>query len=115
MAADPIFFRDLAYVILAALLGGAAAWLARQPLIIGYVLGGILISPLTPGPAIEHVHTFELFAEIGVILLMFSIGIEFSAPFRRVTGKTGTRDRAGRIVDGTSPTASFRPVMGGQP
>jgi CPA2 family monovalent cation:H+ antiporter-2 len=78
MAADPIFFRDLAYVILAALLGGALAWLARQPLIIGYVLGGILISPLTPGPSIEQVHTFELFAEIGVVLLMFSIGIEFS-------------------------------------
>ncbi len=50
----------------------------RQPLILGYVLGGILISPLTPGPAVSDLHTFELFAEIGVILLMFSIGIEFS-------------------------------------
>lgn len=78
MAADPVFFRDLAYVFLAALLGGGVAWLARQPLILGYVVGGILISPLTPGPAVERVHTFELFAEIGVILLMFSIGIEFS-------------------------------------
>jgi CPA2 family monovalent cation:H+ antiporter-2 len=78
MAADPVFFRDLAYVFLAALLGGGVAWLARQPLILGYVVGGILISPLTPGPAVERVHTFELFAEIGVVLLMFSIGIEFS-------------------------------------
>jgi CPA2 family monovalent cation:H+ antiporter-2 len=78
MAADPVFFRDLAYVFLAALLGGGVAWLARQPLILGYVVGGILISPLTPGPGVERVHTFELFAEIGVILLMFSIGIEFS-------------------------------------
>ena len=78
MAADPVFFRDLAYVFLAALLGGGIAWLARQPLILGYVVGGILISPLTPGPGVERVHTFELFAEIGVILLMFSIGIEFS-------------------------------------
>jgi len=78
MAADPVFFRDLAYVFLAALLGGGVAWFARQPLILGYVVGGILISPLTPGPGVERVHTFELFAEIGVILLMFSIGIEFS-------------------------------------
>src|SRR5262245_49296863 len=78
MAADPIFFRDLAYVFLAALLGGSVAWLARQPLILGYVAGGILISPLTPGPGVEHVHTFEVFAEIGVILLMLSIGLEFS-------------------------------------
>jgi CPA2 family monovalent cation:H+ antiporter-2 len=42
------------------------------------VVGGILLSPLTPGPAVSDTHTFELFAEIGVILLMFSIGVEFS-------------------------------------
>ncbi|MGH7266025.1 MAG: cation:proton antiporter [Candidatus Rokuibacteriota bacterium] len=78
MLSDLPFFRDLAYVFLAALVGGGLAWLARQPLILGYVLGGLLISPLTPGPAVSDVHTFELFAEIGVILLMFSVGIEFS-------------------------------------
>src|SRR5437867_5364765 len=78
MVADPLVFRDLAYVFAAALLGGALAWLARQPSILGYVLGGILIGPFTPGPTISDVHTFELFAEIGVVLLMFSIGIEFS-------------------------------------
>ena len=78
MVTDPLVFRDLAYVFVAAGLGGAAAWLARQPLILGYVAGGILISPLTPGPSVSDVHTFELFAEVGVILLMFSIGIEFS-------------------------------------
>jgi monovalent cation:H+ antiporter-2, CPA2 family len=78
MSADPILFRDLAYVFVAAVLGGSLAWLARQPLILGYVLGGLLISPLTPGPAVTDIHTFELFAEIGVVLLMFSLGIEFS-------------------------------------
>src|SRR5207247_588903 len=69
---------DLAYVFVAAVLGGGLAWLARQPLILGYVAGGLLVSPLTPGPSISDVHTFELFAEIGVVLLMFSLGIEFS-------------------------------------
>src|SRR6266704_4782456 len=78
MITEPVLFRDLAYVFLAAVVGGALARLARQPLILGYVLGGILISPLTPGPAVSDLHTFELFAEIGVILLMFSVGIEFS-------------------------------------
>ncbi len=78
MTADPDLFRDLAYVFSAALLGGGLAWLARQPLIIGYVVGGILIGPFTPGPTLSDVHTFELVAEIGVVLLMFSIGIEFS-------------------------------------
>jgi len=78
MTTDPIFFRDLAYVFAAAVLGGGLAWILRQPLILGYVAGGILIGPFTPGPTVSDVHTFELFAEIGVVLLMFSIGIEFS-------------------------------------
>src|SRR6266850_2979974 len=78
MIAEPVLFRDLAYVFLAAVLGGALARLAHQPLILGYVFGGLLVSPLTPGPAVTEVHTFEAFAEIGVVLLMFSLGIEFS-------------------------------------
>ncbi len=78
MVTDPIVFRDLAYVFVAAVLGGGLARLAGQPLILGYVLGGILISPLTPGPSVSDVRTFQLFAEVGVVLLMFSIGIEFS-------------------------------------
>ena len=78
MVTDPQFFHDLAWVVLAALVGGTLAWLARQPLILGYVVGGILVGRFTPGPAVADVHTFELFAEVGVVLLMFSIGIEFS-------------------------------------
>jgi CPA2 family monovalent cation:H+ antiporter-2 len=78
MVTHPVFFSDLALVFAAAVLGGGLAWVSRQPLILGYVLGGVLVSPLTPGPAVSEIHTFELFAEIGVILLMFSIGLEFS-------------------------------------
>jgi len=75
---DPVFFQDLAIVFLAAVAGGVLAGLTGQPLILGYVLGGIAIGPFTPGPIISGSHTFDLFAEIGVILLMFSIGLEFS-------------------------------------
>jgi len=78
MVDDPLFVRDLAYVIGAALIGGVLAWLARQPLILGYVVGGVIIGPFTPGPTVSDVHTFEQFAEVAVVLLMFSIGIEFS-------------------------------------
>jgi K+:H+ antiporter len=78
MATNPAFFRDLAYVFLAAFAGGLLAWRLRLPVIIGYILAGVLISPFTPGPSVTDVHTLELFAEIGVILLMFSIGLEFS-------------------------------------
>jgi hypothetical protein len=64
MVADPIFFRDLAYVFVAAGLGALLARVTHQPLILGYVLGGLLISPLTPGPSVSDLHTFELFAAI---------------------------------------------------
>jgi CPA2 family monovalent cation:H+ antiporter-2 len=78
VTAEPLFFRDLSYVLIAAVTGGFVARAFRQPLIVGFVLAGIAIGPFTPGPSVSDLHTFELFAEIGVVLLMFSIGIEFS-------------------------------------
>jgi CPA2 family monovalent cation:H+ antiporter-2 len=56
------------------------AWRLRQPILLGYVLAGLLVSPLTPGFRVHDVSNFEVMAEIGVILLMFSVGIEFSVP-----------------------------------
>jgi CPA2 family monovalent cation:H+ antiporter-2 len=76
--ADTYFYRDLAYVFLGAVAGGLVARWLSQPLILGYVLAGILIGPFTPGPTVSEFHTLELLAEVGVILLMYSIGIEFS-------------------------------------
>ncbi len=78
MTADSALYHDLAYVFVAAVAGGLVARKLRQPLILGYVAGGILVGPFTPGPRLSDVHHLELLAEIGVILLMYSIGIEFS-------------------------------------
>lgn len=80
MEPNPIVFRDLTYIFLAAVLGGLLAWRLRLPLILGFVIGGIGVSPFTPGLRVSDVHTFEIFAEVGVVLLMFSIGVEFSIP-----------------------------------
>jgi CPA2 family monovalent cation:H+ antiporter-2 len=78
MTIETTFYRDLAYVFGAAVVGGAVARVLRQPMILGYVLGGIFVGPFTPGISITDVHQFELLAEVGVILLMYSIGLEFS-------------------------------------
>ncbi len=72
--------RDIAMVLCAALVAGLLFWRLRQPLILGYVFAGLVLSPLTPGPRVHDLHTFEVMAEVGVILLMFSIGMEFSIP-----------------------------------
>jgi CPA2 family monovalent cation:H+ antiporter-2 len=78
---EPFFiFRDTAMVFAGALIGGLLFWRLRQPIILGYVLAGLILSPLTPGPRVHDLHTFEIMAEVGVILLMFSVGIEFSIP-----------------------------------
>ncbi len=80
MDAHSLIFRDIAMVFAAAFFCGLLAWRLRQPILLGYVLAGLVLSPFTPGPHVNDVHTFELMAEIGVILLMFSVGIEFSIP-----------------------------------
>ncbi|MBI4588246.1 MAG: cation:proton antiporter [Candidatus Rokubacteria bacterium] len=78
------FFRDLVLAIAAALVGGAAAQRLGQPPILGYLVGGILIGPYTPGPVSEIRHVATL-ADIGVVLLMFELGVEFPvARLRRV-------------------------------
>jgi monovalent cation:H+ antiporter-2, CPA2 family len=80
MQGNPALFRDLTYIFVAAVLGGLAAWRLRLPLILGFVVGGIFISPFTPGPHLSDPQTFRMFAEVGVVLLMFSVGVEFSIP-----------------------------------
>jgi monovalent cation:H+ antiporter-2, CPA2 family len=67
-------------VFAGAFLFGLLFWRLRQPLILGYVFAGLVLSPFTPGLRVHDVHTFEIMAEVGVILLMFSVGIEFSVP-----------------------------------
>jgi monovalent cation:H+ antiporter-2, CPA2 family len=67
---------DLGLLLVAALGGGIVAYLLRQPLIVGYILGGIVVSPFTPGPQVSNPQAFGTFADIGVVLLMFSIGAE---------------------------------------
>lgn len=78
---EPMFiFRDIAMVFACAFAVALLFWRLRQPLILGYVLAGLILSPLTPGPQVHDLKTFEMMAEVGVILLMFSVGIEFSIP-----------------------------------
>ena len=79
---------DISIILVAALIGGLLAHRLGQPLLLGYILAGVAVGPFTVGPAVEAVHEIELLAEIGVALLLFAIGIEFSLkdlkPVRRI-------------------------------
>ena len=61
----------------AALVGAAIALAVRQPLIIGYVLAGVAIGPFTPG-IIGDTDAIAQLAEVGIIFLMFVIGVQLS-------------------------------------
>ncbi|MBF0097762.1 MAG: cation:proton antiporter [Magnetococcales bacterium] len=69
---------DIIIIVIAALIGGTVAHLLRQPLIIGYILAGIMVGPHTGGVTVTQIHDIELLAEIGVALLLFALGLEFS-------------------------------------
>ncbi|MGD9116563.1 MAG: cation:proton antiporter [Dehalococcoidia bacterium] len=71
--------KDLAIIMMVA--GGVTLlfrWL-RQPVILGYLIAGVLIGPYTfPVPPVSDVHTISLLADIGIILVLFALGLEFS-------------------------------------
>ncbi len=69
---------DFVLIILAGLVGGIVAQFLRLPLLVGYVAAGVLVGPHTNGPTVVQVRDIELLAEIGVALLLFSLGLEIS-------------------------------------
>ena len=79
---------DLTLVLVAALAGGFVAHRFGQPLIVGYIVAGVIVGPFTGGLTVRHVEDLEQLAELGVALLLFSLGLEVSfrelAPVRTV-------------------------------
>jgi len=69
---------DLSIIVVAGLIGGIIAQQLKQPLILGYILAGVLVGPYTGVIPITEVHNIELLAEIGVALMLFALGLEFS-------------------------------------
>ena len=74
---SPAFLGPLALVLLAAL---AAAWLVhrvRQPPLVGFLAAGILLGPYGLG-LVKDVSAVETLAEVGVVLLLFTVGLDLS-------------------------------------
>lgn len=68
---------NVAIIFIAAFVGGMIAEALKQSPLIGYMLGGIFAGPYVSG-LISNLELIQGFADIGVILLMFTLGIEFS-------------------------------------
>lgn len=72
----PLLTAIIGGIVLAAILGMIANRLKVSPLV-GYLIAGIIFGPMTPGFSAD-IHIIQQLAEIGVILLMFAVGLHFS-------------------------------------
>lgn len=68
---------NITLALVVAFLGGIVARRVGLPTIVGYLLAGILIGPFTPG-FVGDAETIQQLAELGVIFLMFGVGLHFS-------------------------------------
>ena len=72
------FLPNLALVLCVAALTSLLFQRLRQPVVFGYLVAGMIIGPHIPVPLVADQEMVRTLAELGVILLMFSIGLEFS-------------------------------------
>src|SRR5690349_15000344 len=88
---DTSFLRDLGIVIAVAAATTLLCRALRQPAVIGYLLAGLIIGPHTPPFTLVHdVHSIHTMAELGLVILMFVLGLEFSLPKLRKVGARAT-------------------------
>ena len=93
------FIRDLAVIMLAAGVVTVVFRLLRQPVVLGYIAAGVLIGPYTPPYAlVTDEETIRTLAELGVVFLLFSLGLEFSLMRLRQVGATAFIAAAAGIV-----------------
>lgn len=82
------FLQTLALVFCVAAVTTVVFHQLRQPVVFGYLLAGMIVGPHIPTPFAADEATVRTLSELGVILLMFSLGLEFS--LRRVARIAGT-------------------------
>ena len=84
---DLHFIQDLATVMLVAGLTTVIFQKLRQPVVLGYIIAGVLVGPYTfPVVFIHDEQTIRTLSELGMILLLFALGLEFSLKKLREVG-----------------------------
>jgi CPA2 family monovalent cation:H+ antiporter-2 len=88
-AAQGFLLGDLAIVMIVAGIVTLSFHRLRQPVVLGYILAGVIIGPHTPPfPLIKDEASIQTLADLGVIFLMFSLGLQFSLRTLRQVGRT---------------------------
>lgn len=75
----PALIQDLAWILLVA--AGVSLlfkWL-KQPVVLGYIVAGFIAGPhFVYTPSVRDVGSIDIWAQIGVVILLFTLGLEFS-------------------------------------
>ncbi|MFZ0263650.1 MAG: cation:proton antiporter [Nitrososphaeraceae archaeon] len=87
MGSDTIV-QDFAVIMIVAALMLLLTYKLKQPMVLGYILAGIIIGPYTPPFLLLHdIDTINVFAELGIIMLLFVIGTDFPLARLRSVGR----------------------------
>lgn len=102
---EPIDFvvQDIAVIMIVAAIMLAITFKLKQPMVIGYIIAGMIIGPFTPPFSLVHSpETLNLFAELGIIMLLFVTGTEFPIAKLRSVGRisiaTAVAESLGTLV-----------------
>ena len=90
MESLPALFMDLALILVTAgVITVIFKWL-KQPLVLGYILAGFFIGPYFPWfPVVGDASSVHVWSDIGIVFLMFALGLEFSLKTLKKVGGTG--------------------------
>ena len=81
---------DLGYLLLVCSAVGALAYILKQPMVLGFLIAGILIGPFGPFGLIKDTEMLNNFSDIAIVLLLFGVGLTFPLGQLRAIGKIGT-------------------------
>ncbi|HEY8111160.1 MAG TPA: cation:proton antiporter, partial [Candidatus Nitrosotenuis sp.] len=86
-----LIIQDFAVIMIMASIMALISYKLKQPMVMAYIVAGMIIGPHTPPfSLITHVDVLHVFAEIGIILLLFVIGMEFPIEKLKNIGKKAT-------------------------
>lgn len=86
-----LIIQDFAVIMIIASIMALISYKLKQPMVMAYIVAGMIIGPNTPPfSLITHVDILNVFAEIGIILLLFVIGMEFPIEKLKNIGKKAT-------------------------
>jgi len=91
--------QDLALIMVIASVMALVSFKLKQPMIFGYIIAGMILGPYTPpGNLLLDTDVVNVFAQIGIILLLFVVGLEFPVDRLRAVGRKVTLIASAKVL-----------------